>query len=165
MKVEFKMSGLDEIQKALEQKGKEARLAVRIALSAGAGDIKKAMAEDAPVEAEGENSGFLAKHINVKTTVKSNNIEGRAFVGPSTAVYPGRSGKRGRVTFKTATGRVISFLSDHAGQVTAARVARFLEFGTRHASAHPWMTKAWMRSRDAALQHMIKKFRETLKLG
>src|ERR1700720_2423783 len=110
MKDEFKMTGLDQIQKALEQKGKEAKLALRVALNAGGGDVKKAMQNEAPVEAEGENSGFLKDHINVKMRLSRNEMAGSAFVGPSTAVYPGRAGKSGRVTFKTAAGRTISFL-------------------------------------------------------
>jgi len=165
--VTVKIKGLDELQKTLQvQLPKDAKLALRIALSAGAGDVKRAMEDDAPVESDGgADSGFLKKNIRTKVTLRRNDLAGTAKIGPTNAVYPGRGGKRGSVSFKTKTGRVINFISNHAGAVTAAAVGRFLEFGTRKMAAHPWMTKAWEASKEKAFNHIIAKLKETLKLS
>jgi phage protein, HK97 gp10 family len=164
--VTVKIHGLDELQKKLqEQLPKDAKRAMRIALSAGAGDIKRAMQAAAPEEQSSENSGFLKSHINVKTRIHKNDLAGTAFIGPSTAAYPGREGKRGRVRFKTVTGKIVDFVSNRAGEVTAARVARFLEFGTSKMGKHAFMTQAFESSKDTALQHIIAKLREVLKLS
>jgi HK97 gp10 family phage protein len=164
--VSVKISGLSELQKKLQEElPKDAKLALRIALNAGGSDVKKAMAAIAPVEDGGENSGFLRDHINIKVKMSRGDLAGSAFVGPSTAVYPGKEGKEGQVNFKTAGGKRVSFFSKTAGKVTAARVARFLEFGTRHAGKHPFMTQAWESSKEAALRHIVEKLKSILQLG
>jgi HK97 gp10 family phage protein len=163
--VQFEMKGLKEIQEALEERlPKEARLAMRIALSAGGGTIKTAMQDGAPVEVDGQYSGFLRDNIKVKTVIRNGGLAGTAIVGATTAAYPGREGSKGRVTLKTATGKVVSFISNKAGQVTAAMVARWLELGTSKMSAHPFLTRAWESSKQAALERMIAKLKETLHL-
>ena len=163
--VSFEIKGLKEIQQALEERlPKEARLAMRIALSAGGGTVKNAMQDEAPVEVEGQDSGFLRDNIKVKTIIRGSGLTGTAIVGATQAAYPGREGSRGRVTLKTATGKVVSFISNKAGQVTAAMVARWLEFGTSKMSAHPFLTQAWEGSKQAALERMIAKLKEGLKL-
>jgi HK97 gp10 family phage protein len=163
--VTVKITGLDEIQKKLEEElPKDARLALRIGLSAGAGDIKQAMVDAAPVEADGENAGFLRDNLKVKTIIKRNELAGVAIVGATEAVYPGREGKLGRVSFKTVTGRIVNFVSKHAGQVTAARVARYLEFGTSKMSAKPFMTPAFESTKETAFAHVVEKLREALRL-
>ena len=97
------MKGLDELQKKLEEMAtKDARLAVRIALNAGASEVKKAAQEEAPVEAEGENSGFLKDHINIKVRMKGP-IAGTAFIGPSTAAYPNEA--KSRIKFRSLIGQ------------------------------------------------------------
>jgi HK97 gp10 family phage protein len=164
--VTFEIKGLDEIQKKLQEElPKNARLALRIGLSAGAGDIKNAMVDGAPVEADSENSGFLRDNIKTQIKLRRNDLAGTALVGPTTAVYPGREGAEGRVSFKTAGGKQVTFDSKHAGQVTASRVARFLEFGTSKMSAKPFMTAAFESAKESALAHMIAKMREILKLS
>jgi HK97 gp10 family phage protein len=156
--VTCKISGLDELQKTLQEKlPADARKFVRIALSAGGGDVKRAMVANAPVEDSGENAGFLREHVNVKTRLTRGELAGSAFIGPSTAVYPGREGKTGTVKIGGKT-----FSSKHAGQVTAARVARFLEFGTSRMGKKPFMTQAWESSKQAALDHIISKLKEVL---
>lgn len=154
------IKGLDQLQKALEEKGKEARLAVRIALNAGASDVKNAAQEEAPVEEGGENSGFLKKNINIKVRMSAPTI-GTAFIGPSTAAYPNRGQKPHQVSFISRAGKKITFM---ATKVTAAMVGRFLEYGTSKMGAHPWLTKAWEKSREAARNHIIAKLKEQLKL-
>jgi HK97 gp10 family phage protein len=164
--VTVNIKGLAELQKKLEQElPKDARLALRVALNAGAGDFKNAMVAAAPVESEGENSGFLRDHIKTKVTLRRNDLAGTALVGPTTDAYPGREGKQGHVEFRTVTGKKISFDSKHAGAVTASRVARFLEFGTSKMSQHAFMTPAFESSKESALSHIIAKIKEALKIS
>ena len=164
--VSFKITGLEQLQKALQERlPKEARLAMRIALSVGGGTVKAAMVAGCPVETEGADAGFLREHIKVKTTIRNGGMTGSAKVGATTDPYPTRTGKSGRVSFKTVTGRSVSFLSKVAGQVTAAMVARYLEFGTSRMSKHPFLTQAWETSREAALQRIIAKLKEGLHLS
>jgi HK97 gp10 family phage protein len=163
--VSFEIKGLKEIQQALEERlPKEARLAMRIALSAGGGTVRDAMVDAAPVEVDGQDSGFLRDHLKIKTIIRNGGLTGKALIGATNDAYPGREGSRGRVTLKTATGKVVSFISNTAGKVTAARVAKWLEFGTSKMSSHPFMTRAWEASRQAALDRMIAKLKETLHL-
>jgi HK97 gp10 family phage protein len=163
--VSFEIKGLREIQQALEERlPKEVRLAMRIALSAGGGTIKNSMQDAAPVEVDGQDSGFLRDNIKVKTVIRNGGLTGVAIVGATDAAYPGREGSKGRVTLKTATGKVVSFISNKAGQVTAAMVARWLEFGTSKMSPHPFCTRAWESSKQAALDRMIAKLKEGLHL-
>jgi hypothetical protein len=86
---------------------------------------------------------------------------GTAFIGPSTAAYPNRSQKPHLVSFITRAGKRITFI---ATKVTVAMVGRFLEYGTSKMAAHPWMTRAWDKSKQAALDHIIEKLKEQLKL-
>ena len=163
--ISFEIKGLAELQKKLQEElPKDARLAMRIALSAGGGTVKDAMVAAAPVEQGGEDAGFLKEHIRVKTVIRNGGMTGTAKVGATTDAYPNREGKSGRVSFKTLTGRTVSFLSKSAGQVTAARVARWLEFGTTRMSKHPFLTQAWETSRESALQRIIAKLKEGLHL-
>jgi HK97 gp10 family phage protein len=163
--VTVKISGLDELQRKLQEElPKDAKLALRIALNAGGGDIKKAAQAEAPVEADGPDSGFLKDHIKVKVKLRRDELAGSALIGPTNELYPSRVGKQGQVSFKTATGKKISFMSKHAGGVTAAMVGRFLEFGTRHITPRAWLTRAWGASKQQALDHVIAKLKEGLKL-
>jgi hypothetical protein len=88
-------------------------------------------------------------------------IVGTAFIGPSTAAYPNRDQKPRQVSFINRAGKRIAFM---ATKITAATVGRFLEYGTSKMAAHPWMTKAWEKSKQAALDHIIAKLKEQLKL-
>lgn len=164
--VTFKMHGWDELQKKLQEElPKDARLALRMALNAGAGDIKRAAEDAAPQEAEGSDAGFLKKHIKTKTTLRRNDLAGSAKIGPTNDLYPGREGKQGKVHFTTAGGKKVTFQSNHAGGVTAAQVGRYLEFGTKHITARGWLSKAWERTKNVALAHVIAKLKAGLKLS
>ena len=163
--VTVKINGLDELQKKLQEElPKDAKLAMRIALNAGAGDIKRAMQDEAPVEAEGQDAGFLRDHVKVKVKMRRNDLAGYALIGPTTEAYPGREGHQGTVRFKTLTGKRVSFMGK-AGQVTASNVARWLELGTRYITPRAWMTKAWERTKQQALNHFIEKLKSALKLS
>jgi HK97 gp10 family phage protein len=164
--VECHIEGLDAIQKALaETLPKEARLAMRIALSAGGGTVKDEMQARTPVETGGEDSGFLRDHIKVKVTIKNGGLTGKAIVGATNSAYPGREGSKGRVNFKTITGKAVSFVSNTAGAVIAARVARWLEFGTTKMAKHPFMTQAWESTKETARDRIIAKLKQALHLS
>lgn len=160
-----KIIGLDKIQEVLEQEQpKKARLAMRIALSTGGGTVRDKMADMAPVEQGGTSSGFLRDHLKVKTIIKQGGLVGKALVGATNDPYPGREGKAGKVTFKTRHGGLISFMSKKAGQVTAAMVMRWLEYGTSKMAKHPFATQAWDASKQDAMDRIIAKLKEGLGL-
>ena len=163
--IECRIEGLDQIQHALEEAlPKEARLAMRIALSAGGGTVKDEMQAKAPVEQDSPDEGFLRDHIKVKVTIKQGGLAGKAIIGATNDAYPGREGSKGKVNFKTITGKAVSFVSDHAGQVTAARVMRWLEFGTTKMSKHPFATQAWENTKETARDRIIAKLKQALHL-
>lgn len=163
--VSVNITGLKELQEALEKElPKDARLAMRIALSAGGGTVKDAMQSGAPVEVAGQNSGFLREHIKVKTIIKNGGLTGKALVGPTRDPYPKREGKLGTVTLRTGSGKIVQFMSKKAGQVTAAMVAKWLEFGTTKMAKHPFLTKAYESSKQDALDRIIRKLKDGLHL-
>ncbi len=156
--VTTKFTGWDELRKKLQEElPKDAKLALRIALSAGAGDIKRAAQEFAPVEDEGPQAGFLRDNVKVKVKLSRNDLAGSAFIGPTTAKYPGDDKGTHKVTIrgKSFTG---------SSTPTAANVGRWLEFGTVNIAARGWLTKAWERTKAQALDHIIDKLKEKLKL-
>lgn len=161
--VECKIEGLDQIQHALEEAlPKDARLAMKIALSAGGGTVKDELVATAPVEHGSPDAGFLREHIKVKTIIKNGGLSGKAIIGATTDPYPTRKGSQGKVSFKTLTGKMVSFMSDHKGQVTAARVLKWLEFGTSKMAKHPFATQAWEKTKNTARDRIIAKLREGL---
>jgi HK97 gp10 family phage protein len=153
--INYEIKGLDQLQKALEEKGKAARLAVRVALSAGGGTVKDQMEVNAPVEENSAHAGFLRDHIKVQTRIARNGTSGRAIVGPTQDEYPG-SGKT-KFNLKIA-GRTIAVNA----ALTAARVGRFLEFGTSKMGKHPWLTSAWEATKGAALNRIVEKLKSGL---
>lgn len=77
-------------------------------------------------------TGFLAAHIGVRTSTRG--LAGTALIGAQTINYPTRPSKRG-------PGQTIS----------AATVARFLEFGTRKMHAFPFVRQAFESRKQDAL--------------
>jgi HK97 gp10 family phage protein len=137
--VTFEIKGLDELQKKLQQEMPDkARKAIRDALRVGGGDILRAAKDAAPVDADGKDAGFLRDNIGVKTKIFKGELAGYALIGPTDATYPGRG-------------------------ITAGLVGRWLEFGTKHIAPRAWLTKAYERTKQQALDHIIEKFREILK--
>ena len=156
--VETKISGLDEIQRRLEDlPRRQAGGILRKALRAGAAPVLSAMQNEAP-----HASGFLAEHFNTKISIKRNDIAGAAFVGPAGKMdYPFAAGHRGgRYTEKTnAKGK--QYL---AGRIPVATVARFHEFGTRFEAANPFMSRAFDGTKQTALMGIINALRELVNL-
>ncbi len=142
--ITVKIAGLSDIQKQLEVIPKrDAAKALRAALKAGAEPIKQAMVREAP-----KASGFLSEHFNVKVRVRGANIEGSASIGP-----------QGKVDYPRAGGKGARALLGGAGRISVLSVARFLEFGTRHMAANPFMTRAFASAKSEALAKIIDSLR------
>jgi HK97 gp10 family phage protein len=138
---EFKISGLEDLQKRLEElPQKVAKKDLRSVLRAGANVFKKDMVNTAP-----KDSGFLSEHINVTTRLRSDELAGSAFVGPNNkAVYPARKP------------------SWHAR--TARLVAGWLEFGSSRMAKKPWLTQSFETQKEKVVAVVEEKLREKLGL-
>ena len=149
--IEFKISGLDQLQKSLEELPREvARKVLREGLRDGANEMRNAMVEAAP-----QRTGFLSRHFNIKLSLRGNDLAGTAHVGPAGRMYyPGR-GSAGR---GVATGR----RPHSGGQVPVVSVARFLEFGTSRMAAKPFMRPAFESAKGRVLDIIIDKIREAI---
>jgi|SRR6267378_4518929 len=145
--VEIKLSGLDQLQKALtEEQPKRAKSILRSALTAAGNIIRDAMVRNVP-----KDSGLLSENIGVKTSTRgSDELRGAAFIGPKgKAFYPARErglGKKGRSRMPVVT------------------IARVLEFGTSEMQARPFMTQSFEQEKGRALDKIISVIREKLGL-
>lgn len=90
------------------------------------------------------DTGFLADHIAIRSSVKNRDLTGIGRVGPVKIDYPRRVPKRG------GKGRTIS----------AAAVARYLEFGTRKMRARPFIRQAFETRKSAVLEAFITAARD-----
>jgi len=138
--VEVKISGLDQIQKRLEElRGPKARAAMRKSLADGSDIVLAEMQREAP-----RDTGFLDEHFNRKISTKDGGTSGTAFIGPQGKIkYP----KRG-----VGAGRTIS----------VASVARFAEFGTSKQAANPFMSRSFATSKESVLQKIISTLKSAL---
>src|SRR6266536_339955 len=125
--VTVNVAGLSDVQKALsELPQKVAKKNLRAALRAGGNVLKNAMVQGAP-----KDSGFLSEHISVGTRLRSDELAGRALVGPNgKKVYPRNPKWPAR---------------------TAALVARWLEFGTSKMAKKPFVTVAFETQKQNAV--------------
>ena|SRR5215469_14801679 len=92
--VEVKITGLDEIQKALEELPRQvARQIVRRTLREAGNIVKKKMVELVP-----RDSGLLSKHFKVSTKLlgkkTDGDIGGRVFVGPDKSEHVENPGSK-----------------------------------------------------------------------
>jgi HK97 gp10 family phage protein len=166
--IECEVKGLDKLVENLLKEGKEGRLAVKKALDAGGGVVKKAMHDEAPVEEGGRKADHLQNNIIVRSKIKGGDeVAARVQIGPSAKPYPDSgTGKEGTVSFTTRSGKKVSFDSKNKGQVSFYDVGRFLEFGTRRGiSPDPWMTRAWESCKQVAQDRIISKLKEALGLS
>jgi HK97 gp10 family phage protein len=159
--VTVKISGLDELQKRLEEIPEDLRKkGMRTALSAGADIIRDGMVELAP-----KDTGFLAEHFNIKTSVKNGGMTGQAFIGPAGKIdYM----EMGSVHARTPTGRwkkrkgQFVMEAGMVARISVEAVARFLEFGTSKMAKRPFMTQTFETKKGNALDAMIGKLRDWL---
>lgn len=147
----FKMHGLDELQKTLEEiPRKVAKAGLRKSLKAGGKEILEGMVEEAP-----EESGFLKKHFGMRTKILREDIAGKIFIGPEGKIdYPKSGG--GYIT------KMIKNKAKQIGRIAVAKVARFLEFGTTKMKKNPFMTRAFEKKKGAALEAIIKTLRDVV---
>ena len=153
--VTVKVSGLKEIQEALEQQiPKKAKAGVREGLLAGGNLFKDSVVRAAP-----KDTGLLAKNIDLKLSIKGGtNVAGAAYIGPKGHVdYPLAGG-----TFKTKANRKGRMYK--VGRIPAVTVARFLEIGTSKMGAKPFMTQAFESAKDLVLFRVVKALKEALGL-
>ena len=150
--IEVNISGLDQIQKRLEElRGPLARKAMRAGLKAGAAPVLSAIVQEAP-----KDSGFMAEHFNVKYSTKQEGTIGKAFIGPEGKMfYPGEHARTVRIGGKT-------FKAKH---LAVATVVRFHEFGTRFMAANPFMSGAFKAKQQAALDAIIAALKKNLGLS
>jgi HK97 gp10 family phage protein len=151
--VEFKITGLSELQGKLEDLPKKlANKILRQTLGQAGEIVRLAMARLAPKE-----TGFLEEHFSTKTKIKRDLIAGSAFVGPEGKIdYPLNSlGEYREVRNKKGKSRKF-------GRIAVASVARFLEFGTSTRNAQPFMTQAWEQTKNQALDKIVGDLNEVL---
>jgi HK97 gp10 family phage protein len=134
--VTVKVEGVTDLQARLDRLPREiVRRILRRALAAGAEVWKREMELRVA-----RLTGFLAQHIGVKITVRGDQLAGTAAVGPLKQNYPERIPK--------THGR--------GSTISAASVARFLEFGTRKMRALPFIRQAFEARKDEALAQFIR---------
>ena len=133
--VSVKVTGLAELQKNLEQiPPKIAKGVLRRGLAAGARVFQNEMKIRAA-----RATGFLIEHIAIRVRARGDDLQGIALVGPTKSDYPRRNAERG------GKGRTIS----------AATVARFLEFGTSKMKARPFIRQSFETKKNAALDAFV----------
>jgi HK97 gp10 family phage protein len=150
--VEFKITGLSELQAKLESLPKKvANKVLRTSLREAGQIVAKEMARQAPRE-----TGFLAEHFGIRTSIKRADIAGIAYIGPEGKIdYPNALG--GYKETKNKKGKI-----RRLGRIAVASVARFLEFGTSKMAARPFMTQAWDASKEQALDVLIEGIKDEL---
>ena len=148
---EFKMTGMDTLQKKLEALGKPtAKKIVRKALRAGGEVVQDAIVQNAP-----EDTGFMKEHFGMRTKLKSNELAGSCFVGPEGKVdYPDKDG-----TFRRRIERA-GKKAIEVGRISVVSVVRFFEFGTSKMSKKPFMTQAFESKSSDALDAITEKLKD-----
>jgi HK97 gp10 family phage protein len=140
--VTVKIKGIEELKAELERRygQKQLNLAIRQALSKGAGIFKKAAAAEAP-----KASGLLSKHFKVKYMSRKQ----KAIIGAtSDAVYPGKDRP---------------FIKGGAPLPrTAANILKRLEMGSHRVPANPFFTRVYESRKAQAFDAVIEKLKEWL---
>jgi len=143
MEIEFKITGLKELQEKLERLPRiAAKDCVRTGLKAGAFLWEQEM--EFRVR---KLTGFLEQHIGARIVVRGDELSGIAAVGPEKMDYPDRGGGYRKKTIK---GRV-----RNVGRIAASHVAAFLEFGTRKMRAQPFIRPAFETRKYEVLDEFI----------
>lgn len=151
--VSVKITGLDEIQRRLEKELPEKmKKQLRAALKDGAKVVKDQMVADAPYE-----TGILEENIGVRVSVKSGEVAGAAYIGPSgKAKYPERISKGW-------FGQTIKKRSE----MPVATIARFQEYGFHDRAGNPvagsmFMSRAFQRQKGNALEKIIAALKQAV---
>lgn len=157
--VTWKVSGLDELQKSLEQLSKNiGKNGVRKALNAGGEVIRDAIVELAP-----EDTGFMKEHFDKRVSMRNDALAGSVFIGPAGKIdYP--KGIVAKAEFYALLlGKKLSKKALNAiGRVSVMSVVRFFEFGTVKMTAKPFMTQGFEGSQHKAVDAVADSLRETI---
>ena len=155
----WKILGFDKIKKMGDALRNDATQIVHDALQAGAYVGKGAMQRNAPRLQYDDPRipvGFLERHFDVRVRTFGNGRTGSAWAGPQGKIdYPLRVAGR---QFIYKLGRK----GKQSGRIPVIAVARFLEFGTRHAAAHPWLTRSIESVRTEIIDAMLKRVQDGL---
>jgi HK97 gp10 family phage protein len=152
--VTVQVKGLKELQHALEQETpKRVRAILRSALNAGAKIIQAAVKREAP-----RDTGQLEGSIDIKISIKTLDVRGSAFIGPSKSKTKKNIKRKG---FLTRLGIGPKGIAKGIDDVT---LTRFFEGGTSKMAADPFMTRGFEMSKMKAMETVIAKIREALKL-
>lgn len=152
--VTCKITGMDEIQKALE--ALPAKLAKRIekkALSDASSILVDKLVANAP-----DDSGLLREHFGVKLTTKGFSKYGalavRAFVGGVSGNYypPAAFHKKLKQAMKVKWNATIN------------TAIHFLEFGSSKEPKRPFMSQSWDSVKDQVLAKIVSNLKEALGL-
>jgi HK97 gp10 family phage protein len=143
--LEVKISGLDELQKSLEQLGDKAGLkTLRAAGRAGGEAIRDEMVLQAP-----KDSGLLAEHHDVKTRKQRGEpLALTVTIGPNNKT----------VIHKQDKGRTAGLPR------TARALAAMLEWGTSKMVKKPYLTRAYEVAKTKAVDRVIEVLKEKLGL-
>lgn len=143
MEIEFKISGLKELQDKLDRLPRQAaKECIRTGLKAGA----FLWEQDMQFRVR-KHTGFLAQHIAARITIRGDELAGVAAVGPEKTDYPDRGGGYRKKTIK---GRL-----RNVGRIAASHVAAFLEFGTRKMPAQPFIRPAFEDRKQEVLDEFV----------
>jgi HK97 gp10 family phage protein len=141
--IEFKITGLKELQEKLERlPPKAAKDALRTGLAAGIFLWQQEMEWRVR-----KHTGFLSFHIIARIIIRGSELMGIASVGPERIDYPDRGGGYRKKKIK---GR----LRD-VGRIPASRVASFLEFGTRKMQKKPFIRESFEARKMEVLDEFI----------
>jgi HK97 gp10 family phage protein len=170
--VTIKIEGLKELDQRLKTlPDRLMRRTLRKVLSDAGNKIRKAIVDRASRSLPGRKdrpSGFLKSHFAVKVRLNGQNRVdpgGEVFVGPEGRMYYPDIGsfhanKRGRmVPDSVSTGKN----PKKGGVLPVASVARFLEFGTSRAPAHPFMGPAFRSVAQSVLEQIKTALSDELK--
>lgn len=152
--VTVKVSGLKELEKALEQETpKRVKDIIKPALAEGANIILELMKSFVP-----KDTGFLLKNLSVKFSVKGSAVKGSAFVGP-----------RGKVDYPLPGGTYAEKINKRgrkykSGRIPVVAVAKFIEFGTATQQPRPFMTQAFEAGKTKAMNAVIAAIQRALRL-
>jgi HK97 gp10 family phage protein len=157
--ITFKISGMDQLQKRLEElEKKAAKKIVRRGISAGAKIVRDAMVAFAPKK---KGIVFTKSHFRWAIKMRSDELAGDARIGPTTEdiFYPVNGVKP-----KNKNDHRNEAEGIYGHKVNAAQIARYFEFGTKHQGAKPFLSQAFDSVKTKVQQVVADFIREELGL-
>lgn len=166
--INVQLKGLAQLQDMLERQPlQKAKGVIRDSLTVASKIMENGMIAEAPVYL-GDYPiiprGYLADNINTRITIK-NNLSGSAAVGPRARIdYPSRFEQFKRLN-KNAGLTQRKKGTKTAGRIAVLTVARFLEYGTSKMAANPFISRAFLKYREAAEASLIENLMKLIPKG